>query len=110
MAGGADPVWEVPRCQLAGPGRLYASYLIPWHYCQCSVTTENVPLNGMKRSRCPLSAAPLLILQSAQIFQIPWKHAARHGWSIDQDATLFRSWAIHTGRKPKAQKVLHAHY
>lgn len=36
--------------------------------------------------------------RSAQIFQIPWKHAARHGWSIDQDATLFRSWAMHTGR------------
>uniref|UniRef100_A0A667WTT5 Interferon regulatory factor 1a n=1 Tax=Myripristis murdjan TaxID=586833 RepID=A0A667WTT5_9TELE len=36
--------------------------------------------------------------QSAQVFQIPWKHAARHGWSIDQDATLFRSWAMHTGR------------
>uniref|UniRef100_A0A672FI69 Interferon regulatory factor 1-like n=1 Tax=Salarias fasciatus TaxID=181472 RepID=A0A672FI69_SALFA len=37
-------------------------------------------------------------LQSALIFQIPWKHAARHGWSIDRDATLFRSWALHTGR------------
>ncbi|KAM4602681.1 interferon regulatory factor 1-like [Polymixia lowei] len=36
--------------------------------------------------------------QSARVFQIPWKHAARHGWSIDQDATLFRSWAMHTGR------------
>ncbi|XP_033840366.1 interferon regulatory factor 1-like [Periophthalmus magnuspinnatus] len=36
--------------------------------------------------------------RSAQIFQIPWKHAARHGWSIDRDATLFRSWAMHTGR------------
>nr|WBA88922.1 interferon regulatory factor 11 [Epinephelus akaara] len=36
--------------------------------------------------------------QSAKIFQIPWKHAARHGWSIDRDATLFRSWAMHTGR------------
>ncbi|XP_042272101.1 interferon regulatory factor 2-like [Thunnus maccoyii] len=36
--------------------------------------------------------------QSARIFQIPWKHAARHGWSIDRDATLFRSWAMHTGR------------
>uniref|UniRef100_A0AAQ4QMA4 IRF tryptophan pentad repeat domain-containing protein n=1 Tax=Gasterosteus aculeatus aculeatus TaxID=481459 RepID=A0AAQ4QMA4_GASAC len=34
--------------------------------------------------------------QSAQIFQIPWIHAARHGWSIDRDATLFRSWAVHT--------------
>ncbi|XP_029354107.1 interferon regulatory factor 1-like [Echeneis naucrates] len=36
--------------------------------------------------------------QSAQVFQIPWTHAARHGWSIDRDATLFRSWAIYTGR------------
>uniref|UniRef100_A0A3P8VTJ4 Interferon regulatory factor 1-like n=1 Tax=Cynoglossus semilaevis TaxID=244447 RepID=A0A3P8VTJ4_CYNSE len=36
--------------------------------------------------------------QTAQIFQIPWTHAARHGWSIDRDATLFRSWAMHTGR------------
>ncbi|KAM3876938.1 interferon regulatory factor 2-like [Diretmus argenteus] len=36
--------------------------------------------------------------QSAEVFQIPWKHAARHGWSIDRDATLFRSWAMHTGR------------
>ncbi|CAG5853585.1 unnamed protein product [Menidia menidia] len=36
--------------------------------------------------------------QSARIFQIPWTHAARHGWSIDRDATLFRSWAMHTGR------------
>ncbi|KAM7406324.1 hypothetical protein PAMP_000708 [Pampus punctatissimus] len=35
--------------------------------------------------------------QSARVFQIPWKHAARHGWSIDRDATLFRSWAMHTG-------------
>ncbi|XP_024909417.1 interferon regulatory factor 1-like isoform X2 [Cynoglossus semilaevis] len=39
-----------------------------------------------------------MILQTAQIFQIPWTHAARHGWSIDRDATLFRSWAMHTGR------------
>jgi len=38
------------------------------------------------------------ISQSARIFQIPWKHAARHGWSIDRDATLFRSWAMHTGK------------
>ncbi|CAN9506923.1 unnamed protein product [Ophioblennius macclurei] len=36
--------------------------------------------------------------KSALVFQIPWKHAARHGWSIDRDATLFRSWALHTGR------------
>ncbi|XP_046884827.1 interferon regulatory factor 1-like isoform X2 [Hypomesus transpacificus] len=35
--------------------------------------------------------------QSAGVFQIPWKHAARHGWSIDRDASLFRSWAMYTG-------------
>lgn len=57
-----------------------------------------VLLNSMERPHCRLSAALLLVLQSARIFQIPWKHAARHGWSIDQDATLFRSWAIHTGK------------
>ncbi|CAL9701922.1 unnamed protein product [Knipowitschia caucasica] len=42
--------------------------------------------------------------QAAQIFQIPWKHAARQGWSIDRDATLFRSWAIHTGRYEPGNK------
>ncbi|XP_030835279.1 uncharacterized protein LOC115918232 isoform X2 [Strongylocentrotus purpuratus] len=31
-----------------------------------------------------------------QIVKIPWKHAARHGWSRDKDACLFRAWAIHT--------------
>ncbi|XP_056326610.1 interferon regulatory factor 1a [Danio aesculapii] len=43
--------------------------------------------------------------QSARVFQIPWKHAARHGWNIEKDATLFRNWAIHTGRyKPGIDK------
>ncbi|XP_043111153.1 interferon regulatory factor 1a [Puntigrus tetrazona] len=43
--------------------------------------------------------------QAARVFQIPWKHAARHGWNIDKDATLFRNWAIHTGRyKPGVDK------
>ncbi|XP_026799031.1 interferon regulatory factor 1a isoform X1 [Pangasianodon hypophthalmus] len=43
--------------------------------------------------------------ETAQVFQIPWKHAARHGWNIDKDATLFRNWAIHTGRyKPGIDK------
>lgn len=31
------------------------------------------------------------------MFQIPWKHAAKHGWDMEKDACLFRSWAIHTG-------------
>ncbi|CAN2390414.1 interferon regulatory factor 1 [Pristimantis euphronides] len=38
------------------------------------------------------------------IFQIPWKHAARHGWNIDKDACLFRSWAIHTGKFKVGEK------
>ncbi|XP_072256936.1 interferon regulatory factor 1 isoform X2 [Pyxicephalus adspersus] len=38
------------------------------------------------------------------IFQIPWKHAARHGWDMDKDASLFRSWAIHTGRYKPGEK------
>ncbi|XP_056616266.1 interferon regulatory factor 1a [Triplophysa dalaica] len=43
--------------------------------------------------------------ESARVFQIPWKHAARHGWNIETDATLFRNWAIHTGRyKPGTDK------
>ncbi|KAJ8393278.1 hypothetical protein AAFF_G00063500, partial [Aldrovandia affinis] len=43
--------------------------------------------------------------EKAGIFQIPWKHAARHGWNIDKDATLFRNWAMHTGRyKPSTDK------
>ncbi|XP_075065944.1 interferon regulatory factor 1 [Mixophyes fleayi] len=39
------------------------------------------------------------------IFQIPWKHAARHGWNIDKDACLFRSWAVHTGKHKNGEKV-----
>uniref|UniRef100_A0A672SQP3 Interferon regulatory factor 2a n=1 Tax=Sinocyclocheilus grahami TaxID=75366 RepID=A0A672SQP3_SINGR len=34
-----------------------------------------------------------------KIFQIPWMHAARHGWDLEKDAPLFMNWAIHTGRK-----------
>ncbi|KAG5848326.1 hypothetical protein ANANG_G00097300 [Anguilla anguilla] len=33
-----------------------------------------------------------------RIFQIPWMHAARHGWDVEKDAPLFRNWAIHTGK------------
>lgn len=36
-------------------------------------------------------------LQEKKIFQIPWMHAARHGWDMEKDAPLFRNWAIHTG-------------
>ncbi|XP_029918090.1 interferon regulatory factor 2 isoform X2 [Myripristis murdjan] len=33
-----------------------------------------------------------------RIFQIPWMHAARHGWDLERDAPLFMKWAIHTGK------------
>ncbi|XP_028834269.1 interferon regulatory factor 2-like isoform X2 [Denticeps clupeoides] len=36
--------------------------------------------------------------KESKIFQIPWIHAARHGWDLDKDAPLFMNWAIHTGK------------
>ncbi|XP_066887688.1 interferon regulatory factor 1 isoform X3 [Kogia breviceps] len=44
------------------------------------------------------------INKEKMIFQIPWKHAAKHGWDINKDACLFRSWAIHTGRYKAGEK------
>ncbi|KAJ7316504.1 hypothetical protein JRQ81_002666 [Phrynocephalus forsythii] len=38
------------------------------------------------------------INKEERLFQIPWKHAAKHGWELEKDASLFKSWAIHTGR------------
>ncbi|XP_041915140.1 interferon regulatory factor 2-like isoform X1 [Alosa sapidissima] len=38
------------------------------------------------------------INKQKKIFQIPWMHAARHGWDLDKDAPLFMNWAIHTGK------------
>ncbi|XP_038061856.1 uncharacterized protein LOC119732423 [Patiria miniata] len=34
--------------------------------------------------------------EAERLVKIPWKHAARHGWTCDKDASLFRAWAIHT--------------
>nr|XP_030139823.1 interferon regulatory factor 1 isoform X2 [Taeniopygia guttata] len=44
------------------------------------------------------------INKEKRIFQIPWKHAAKHGWDMEKDACLFRSWAIHTERKSKSSR------
>ncbi|XP_036380471.1 interferon regulatory factor 1b isoform X2 [Megalops cyprinoides] len=38
-----------------------------------------------------------------KMFSIPWKHAARHGWEMDKDASLFMQWAIHTGKYKPGQ-------
>lgn len=43
--------------------------------------------------------------QEKKIFQIPWMHAARHGWDVEKDAPLFRNWAIHTGIKAPPLRV-----
>uniref|UniRef100_A0A8C3WA85 IRF tryptophan pentad repeat domain-containing protein n=1 Tax=Catagonus wagneri TaxID=51154 RepID=A0A8C3WA85_9CETA len=32
------------------------------------------------------------------LFRIPWKHAAKQGYQAQQDAALFRAWAIHKGK------------
>lgn len=37
------------------------------------------------------------------MFSIPWKHAARHGWELHKDASLFKEWAIHTGKYVEGQ-------
>uniref|UniRef100_U3IQ98 Interferon regulatory factor 1 n=1 Tax=Anas platyrhynchos platyrhynchos TaxID=8840 RepID=U3IQ98_ANAPP len=42
--------------------------------------------------------------EDKMMFQIPWKHAAKHGWDMEKDACLFRSWAIHTGRYKVGEK------
>ncbi|NWT01676.1 IRF1 factor, partial [Mionectes macconnelli] len=44
------------------------------------------------------------INKDKSIFQIPWKHAAKHGWDMEKDACLFRSWAIHTGVYKEGEK------
>ncbi|XP_034461852.1 interferon regulatory factor 1b isoform X1 [Hippoglossus hippoglossus] len=40
-----------------------------------------------------------------KMFCIPWKHAARHGWEMDKDASLFKMWAIHTGKYTNGQNT-----
>lgn len=37
------------------------------------------------------------------MFCVPWKHAARHGWEMSKDASLFKEWAIHTGKYVEGQ-------
>ncbi|KAK2909021.1 hypothetical protein Q8A67_004858 [Cirrhinus molitorella] len=44
--------------------------------------------------------------EEKRIFQIPWMHAARHGWDLEKDAPLFMNWAIHTGKyRPDIDKA-----
>ena len=32
------------------------------------------------------------------IFSIPWKHASSNKWTLQNDAALFKDWAIHKGK------------
>lgn len=32
------------------------------------------------------------------MFRIPWKHAAKHNYKEEEDAALFRAWAMHKGK------------
>ncbi|XP_069808594.1 interferon regulatory factor 4-like isoform X2 [Dendropsophus ebraccatus] len=32
------------------------------------------------------------------MFRIPWKHAAKHNYREEEDAALFRAWAMHKGK------------
>ncbi|XP_038606465.1 interferon regulatory factor 4-like [Tachyglossus aculeatus] len=32
------------------------------------------------------------------LFRLPWKHAAKQGYRVQQDAALFRAWAIYKGK------------
>ena len=36
--------------------------------------------------------------QEKGMFAISWTHASRRGWTEEEDAAVFRDWAIHTGR------------
>ncbi|KAM3923593.1 interferon regulatory factor 4-like [Leptodactylus fuscus] len=36
--------------------------------------------------------------QEKTIFRIPWKHAAKHNYKEEEDAALFRAWAMYKGK------------
>ena len=39
-------------------------------------------------------------------FRVPWKHASRHGWDIDRDASIFKMWAVYTGKYSSETKQM----
>ncbi|XP_040291095.1 interferon regulatory factor 4-like isoform X2 [Bufo bufo] len=36
--------------------------------------------------------------QEKTMFRIPWKHASKHNYKEEEDAALFRAWAVHKGK------------
>lgn len=61
---------------------------------------ERLRLRPWLKKMIDSGAAPGLqwVDRDKKIFKVAWKHASRHGWSLDTDAILFQSWAEHTGR------------
>lgn len=39
-------------------------------------------------------------------FRVPWKHASRHGWDINRDASIFKMWAVYTGKYTCGNRTL----
>ncbi|XP_026103443.1 interferon regulatory factor 2 isoform X4 [Carassius auratus] len=77
---------------------------------QCNVTAS-MPVERMRmrpwlEEQINSSKIPglLWVNKEKRIFQIPWMHAARHGWDVEKDAPLFRNWAIHTGKYQPGDK------
>ncbi|KAK2540621.1 Irf1 [Columba livia] len=77
----------------------------------CTALRDNMPVSRMRmrpwlEMQINSNQIPGLIWinKDKMMFQIPWKHAAKHGWDMEKDACLFRSWAIHTGRYKVGEK------
>ena len=73
----------------------------------CGGTVNMRPVRPIERQRMRPWLENLLNSKSVEglrwtnkeekIFEIPWRHGSRHGYSPQKDADLFARWAIHTG-------------
>ncbi|KAM4833063.1 interferon regulatory factor 4 isoform X1 [Urocitellus parryii] len=81
----------------------------PWRKEEERVPISNGP---MLRTGGPLRLRDWLVAQiesglyaglrwedpDKTLFRIPWKHAAKQGYQAQQDAALFRAWAVYKGK------------
>ncbi|XP_045688922.1 interferon regulatory factor 4-like isoform X3 [Phyllostomus hastatus] len=81
----------------------------PWRREEGKVPGDSRPTAG---ARGPLRLRDWLVAQiesgryaglrwedeGKTLFRIPWKHAAKQGYQAQQDAALFRAWAIYKGK------------